>query len=626
MLFCPASGGAVALDGEKFDSFVKIPGRQGSRGNCFRERFMNQPGLRLPSRAVAVLAATAALVVSPGLVARGEPLNATVFVRLVGHVKVLRGDSDRVLRQQLLDLREVEVGSGSGFIISPHGWVVTNNHVVSGEKFIVTVRGEKLEVTIDIARIEIALPGDALGQPARRYEASVYLADPELDLALLRVNATDLPYVGLGDSDVVAPGDRVNAIGYPLGRMLELETPGNVDVIPNPSVSAGAISAFRHDAAGERRHLQLSVALNPGNSGGPVVDSEGYAIGVAQSRVVNASAIGFAVPINRVKGMLQKYGLDSNLPVELLTPGTFIANPAKGVNIRVPAGFEDRSPLRVRVEATTNGLTSGSSDGASSTNDLALRIDRVATARTVEQLERALLIDGMFERFHATADPRHSASRSDNGRRVLTGHVSGTDATTGDRAKLVYAIVDLGREKIVARYAGPADAVAANRSLLQASLAELETAPLLTAEVTRIVRPEWLNATFLGRELNVPTVAGWVVEPGAPWQCAAGLLQPSSGLAMSPPGDFTVMLRAAWYVHPTPEAASAARRCSPQPGTYGDTSYFTQATAWGMPFRVEGVFIQRGDGGVWQLEMIAPLDKTRFVVDLFADWIRRIMP
>jgi S1-C subfamily serine protease len=573
-----------------------------------------------------LLAAAFALASSPSHAAQSIPLEATVFVRLIGHVKVLRGESDRVLREQVLDLREVEVGSGSGFIISPHGWVITNHHVVSGEKFIVTVRGEKLEVSIDIVRIEIALPGDAPGQPGRRYEASVYFADPELDLAVLRVNATDLPYVALADSDVVAPGDTVNAVGYPLGRMLQLETPSNADVIPNPSVSAGAVSAFRYDAAGERRQLQVSVALNPGNSGGPIVDSEGYAIGVAQSRVINASAIGFAVPINRVKALLQKYGLDSNLPVELLTPGTFITNPAKGLSIRVPGGFEDRSPLRVRLDATASGATARSFDGAHavpSANELALRIDRVGTSQTVEQLERALLIDGAFERFHATADPRRVASRTDLGRRVLAGHVSGADSATGDRAKLVYVIVDLGREKVVARYAGPADAVAANRSVLHASLAELEITPLLTAEVTRIVRPEWVGDPGSS---NLPTVGGWVVEPGAPWQCAAGLPQPATGLAMSPLGDFTVMLRAAWYAQPTADMTSAARRCSPQPGAFGDTSYATQATAWGSPYRIEGVFIQQGDAGIWQLEMITPLEKTRFVVDLFADWIRRISP
>src|SRR5688572_17870623 len=145
-----------------------------------------------------LLAVAIAAVPPPTFAARAMPLEATVFVRLIGHVRVLRGEDERVWREQLLDVREVEVGTGSGFIISPQGWVVTNHHVIRGDKFTALVRGQKIEVSIDVVRVEVVLPSDSPGQQARRYAASVYAVDSELDIALLHVSATDLPYVGLG--------------------------------------------------------------------------------------------------------------------------------------------------------------------------------------------------------------------------------------------------------------------------------------------------------------------------------------------------------------------------------------------------------------------------------------------
>ena len=581
---------------------------------------MKPLGSRLPSRAVAVLAATAALVSGPALSARAEPLNATVFVRLIGQVKVLKGEDERAWREQLLNLREVEVGSGSGFIVSPHGWIVTNHHVITGEKFTLLVRGEKLEVSIDVSRIEVVLPSETPGEPGRRFDASVYAVDAELDLAVLRVGGNDLPYVALGDSDAVAPADAVTAIGYPFGRMLEIENPKS-DAIPNPSVSTGGLSALRLDAAGSRRLLQVSTVLNPGNSGGPVVDSEGYAIGVAQSRLTNAAAIGFAIPINRVKELLQKYGLDSNLPVELLTMGGSMTNPAKGVSVRVPIGFEDRSPVRLRVDAAAGGANADVSS-----DHLVLRIDRLATTQSIQQLERALLTEGAFERFHATATSPRTATRSTNAGRVLAGHASGADSTAGNPLKIVYAILDLGREKLVARYAGAADTIAANRALLQDSLGEMEVTPLLTTEVTAVVPPAWDSRPQPGTiDAGIPNVAGWITEPGVPWQCAAGLPAPSAGWTMSPPGDFTVVLRVAWYRTQSKDLSSGARRCSPQPGSFGGASYASRVAAWGIDYRIDGAFIQRPDG-VWQLEMITPAAKHRYLAALFSEWLKMAEP
>ena len=549
----------------------------------------------------------------PSASAQVDALDGTVFIRLIGNIRVLRGADERAWREELLNLREVELSNGSGFVISPHGWVVTNHHVVTGEKAIVTIRGQKVEVTIDVARIEVVLPSESPGQTERRYQASVFAADPELDIAMLYVSAPDLPYVRLGDSDAVGRGDSVSAIGYPFGGLLELGKPGT-DATPAASTSSGTISAVRVDANGDRRYLQLSASLNPGNSGGPVVDAEGYAVGVAQLKVERASDIGFAIPINLVKHLLRRHGLDASLPIGLVSMGAFISNPAKGVSVRVPAGFEDRSPARVRVDASSE---------AAAGSALALRIDRIATAESVDQLERGLLTDGTFERFNVTGAPRRLSTARDSGRKAIIGRASGTESTSGDPAKLLYAVVDVGKEKIVARYVGSADMIAANQSLLLTSLAELEVAPLLTAEVTRALPANW-NAAVRPEtgHASIQTLEGWVTEPGVPWQCAAGLQQPPGGLVMSPSGDFTVMLRAAWHSATIEDVRSTSRQCSPQPGSFGDSSYATRANAWGITYQIEGVFVPLSDGGVWQLEMVAPMEKSRFVTSVFGEWIK----
>jgi S1-C subfamily serine protease len=579
--------------------------------------------MRLPRRRpgrhiVAALAVAFAVTCSPAFAARATPLEATVLVRLIGHVRVLRGEDERAWREQLLDVREVEIGSGSGFIVSPQGWVVTNHHVIRGEKFVAVVRGQKVEVSIDVARIEVVLPSAPEGQPARRYAAYVYAADPDLDLALLHVSGTDLPYIGLGDSDAIVAGEAISAVGYPFGDALELDKSAGKDAMPTPSVATGGLSAFHNDAAGERRYLQLNTTLNPGNSGGPIVDAQGYAIGVAQLRVENAAAIGFAVPINRAKRLLQLQGLDSSLPVELLAPGGFIVNPAKGISIQVPGGFEDRSPVRLRVD------TAGAARNTRTSPDLALRIDRVATSESMEQVERALLTGGMFERFQAAGDARRSTSRAENGRRVLAGYATGADAA-GDHCALVYSIVDLGKEKVVARYIGSADTVAANRSILQASLAALEAIPLLTSEIARGVQANWVRTPpAAANRVNVATLEGWVVEPGEPWQCAAETSRPAAAWTMSPVGDFTVALRAAWHSASISDAASAARKCSAQPGSFGEASYVARAAAWGVTYQIDGIFLQLPGSGVWQLELIAPADKSPFVTEVFAEWMKVI--
>jgi hypothetical protein len=308
-----------------------------------------------------------------------------------------------------------------------------------------------------------------------------------------------------------------------------------------------------------------------------------------------------------------------------LSAGAFLANPDKAISVRVPAGFDDRSPSRLRVEATPLVPTTrgAQAQAAPHPEDLVLRIDRLASAQNIDAIDRALLSDGAFERFAVSGTVRRFSAQRENGGRLVTGHAAGTNPTTGDESRMVFAILDLGKEKVVARYVGPADAIAANRSVLQASLAELEARPLLTAEITRTATAAWVPARSPDGRPGVPTVAGWVTEPGVPWPCAD--LPPSPiAQTMSPSGDFTVALRAAWHGASRADATATARKCSAQAGAWGPASYAARATAFGIAYQVEGVFVRQPDGGLWQLEMVAPVDKSRFVAEVFRDWIASI--
>jgi serine protease Do len=164
---------------------------------------------------------------------------------------------------------QVRQSLGSGFIISPDGYILTNNHVV------------------DMAKdIKVALAD------GRVLEAKLIGKSREIDIALIKVEASDLPAVSLGDSDALEVGDWVVAIGNPFGL--------------SHTVTAGIVSAKgRVIGVGPYDDLiQTDAAINPGNSGGPLFNINGDVVGINTVIIATGQNLGFAIPISMVKDVL----------------------------------------------------------------------------------------------------------------------------------------------------------------------------------------------------------------------------------------------------------------------------------------------------------------------------------
>lgn len=163
-------------------------------------------------------------------------------------------------------------GSGSGFLITPDGYAVTNSHVVAG-------RSRLRATTADGDRLSADVIGD----------------DPSTDLALIRIGSRDLPFVEIGDSDALRVGQLAIAIGDPFGFQ--------------STVSTGVVSALGramrgHDGRLIENIIQHTAPLNPGNSGGPLVDWKGRVIGINTAIIAWAQGLGFAVPANTAKWVI----------------------------------------------------------------------------------------------------------------------------------------------------------------------------------------------------------------------------------------------------------------------------------------------------------------------------------
>ncbi|MCK4781562.1 trypsin-like peptidase domain-containing protein [Candidatus Parcubacteria bacterium] len=180
----------------------------------------------------------------------------------------------------------IKIGGGSGFIVSSDGFVITSQHVVGDPK---------AEYTVVLS-------------PKKKYPAKVLARDPINDIAILKIQGKNFPYLELGDLDKIELGESVIAVGNALGEFDDTVSTG---VVSGLSRYITATDPVAFQAERLKGLIQTDAAINPGNSGGPLINMEGRVIGVNTATVMGAQNIGFAIPINYVKEDLEeikKYG------------------------------------------------------------------------------------------------------------------------------------------------------------------------------------------------------------------------------------------------------------------------------------------------------------------------------
>jgi len=231
-------------------------------------------------------------------------------------------------------------GSGSGFVFTPDGFILTNSHVVHG--------ATKLDVTL---------------MDGRRFQAQSIGDDPDTDLAVIRITAPDLVPAQLGESQTIRVGQLVIAIGNPYGFQY--------------SVTAGVVSALGRSLRAQSGRLmdgviQTDAALNPGNSGGPLVNSRAEVIGVNTATILPAQGICFATSIDTAKFVAGRLIRDGKMSRSYIG--------VAGQNVPIPRRIVRFYQLPVEtgvllVSFETNGEASAAKEAGLLAGDLLIEFD-----------------------------------------------------------------------------------------------------------------------------------------------------------------------------------------------------------------------------------------------------------
>lgn len=232
---------------------------------------------------------------------------------------------------------QVERGLGSGFIVSNDGRIITNAHVVDG---------------VDTVQVTL--------KDGRSFEGRVLGTDPVTDVAVIKIDANDLPTVAISDSDQIQPGEWAIAIGNPLG----LDNTVTVGIISATGRSSGQVGVPDKRV----NFIQTDAAINPGNSGGPLLNQKGEVIGMNTAIRADAQGIGFAIPMNTVQRIADQLAAEGSvehpyLGVQMVTLTPDVQrelnnNPNSGLTVD-----EEQGVLIARVSpnspAAEAGLRSG---------------------------------------------------------------------------------------------------------------------------------------------------------------------------------------------------------------------------------------------------------------------------
>ncbi len=262
------------------------------------------------------------------------------------------GDDFNVPRERRLR------GQGSGFIVDSNGIILTNAHVVK----------QADQVTVNL-------------KDGRTFEGRVLGADSITDLAVIKIDGTNLPTATLGDSDQLRVGDWAIAVGNPLG-LDNTVTLGIISTLNRPSAKVG-IPDKRLD------FLQTDAAINPGNSGGPLLSDRGEVIGINTAIRADANGIGFAIPVNKAKAIYPKLAEGKNISHPYIGIRMISLTPeiAKEINRDPNSGLfipEVEGVLVMQVQADTPAARSGLRRGDAIT---AISNTRITSA---EQLQRVV--------------------------------------------------------------------------------------------------------------------------------------------------------------------------------------------------------------------------------------------
>ncbi len=265
-----------------------------------------------------------------------------------------------------------QVGGGSGVIISSSGLILTNKHVVANANAQYSV------ITSD----------------GKTYAAKVLARDPNQDLAVIKIDATGLPTVTLGDSNGLQLGQTAIAIGNALGQYSNTVSVGVVSGLERTVTAASPDTGAQETLTGV---IQTDAAINPGNSGGPLVDLRGDVIGIDTAIASNAQNIGFAIPIDQAKSAIASVESTGQIKVPYLgvryEPVTAALAAAKKLPISygalVTAGTSGKPAVTANSPAEAAGIKAGdiieSVNGTQidASNDLANLIDQYSVGDTV---------------------------------------------------------------------------------------------------------------------------------------------------------------------------------------------------------------------------------------------------